>query len=154
MNRLYAELQWLPRAPLNFSAKLRELKDADDAIGLKLQALATHALDLNQLTKLSNAVVRAQTEGKTLSPLTPFTLAMLSNSTIDLVVPALVASAVRYGIALEIIKPFYDQVAQEALMTGALGFVVKVDVVSDLLLAVNTVMRNERFVRRRLCSIP
>lgn len=42
------------------------------------------------------------------------------------------------------------EVAQEALMTGALGFVVKLDAVSDLLLAVNTVMRNERFVRRRL----
>ena len=34
------------------------------------------------------------------------------------------------------------EVAQEAPMTGALGFVVKLDAVSDLLLAVNTVMRN------------
>ena len=46
------------------------------------------------------------------------------------------------------------EMAQEALMTGVLGFVVKLDAASDLLLAVNTVMRNERFVRRRLCSIP
>jgi hypothetical protein len=36
-------------------------------------------------------------------------------STIDLVVPALVASAARRGIVLEVIQPSYDQVAQEAL---------------------------------------
>jgi DNA-binding NarL/FixJ family response regulator len=46
------------------------------------------------------------------------------------------------------------QVAQEALMIGALGFVVKLDAVSDLLLAVNTVMRNQRFVPRRLSPMP
>ena len=45
----------------------------------------------------------------------PFRLAMLSNSTIDMIVPALVASAARRGIALEVIQPSYDQVAQEAL---------------------------------------
>jgi predicted enzyme involved in methoxymalonyl-ACP biosynthesis len=45
----------------------------------------------------------------------PFRLAVLSNSTIDLIVPALVASAARHGIALEVIQPSYDQVAQEAL---------------------------------------
>ena len=44
---------------------------------------------------------------------------MLSNSTIDLIVPALVASAARHGIALEVIQPSYDQVAQEALTPGS-----------------------------------
>jgi FkbH-like protein len=50
-----------------------------------------------------------------MEPLLPFRLAVLSNSTIDLIVPALVASAARHGIALEVIQPAYDQVAQEAL---------------------------------------
>src|SRR5215469_4762023 len=103
MNCLYSELQWLPRAPQDFSAKLRDLKNAGDATGLKLLELAAHALDLNQLTKLSKSVARAQAEGKKLAPLTPFRVAVLSNSTIDLVVPALAASAVRHGIVLEII---------------------------------------------------
>ncbi len=44
-----------------------------------------------------------------------FRLAILSNSTIDLILPALVASAARRGIALDVIQPSYDQVAQEAL---------------------------------------
>jgi FkbH-like protein len=67
------------------------------------------------LTRLANAIARTRAEGISLEPLVPFRLAVLSNSTIDLVVPALVASAARRGIALEVIQPSYDQVAQEAL---------------------------------------
>jgi FkbH-like protein len=84
-------------------------------LGRELQALAQHGLDLNQLTRVANAIARAKADGRSLDPLVPFRLAVLSNSTIDLVVPALVASGARRGIALEIIQPSYDQVAQEAL---------------------------------------
>jgi FkbH-like protein len=115
MNRLYAELQWLPRVPEEFSAKLKALEKSAQQIGRELQILASHSLDLNQLTKLAKTVGRADKEGKSLAPLVPFKLAVLSNATIDLIVPALAASAIRYGIALEIIQPAYDQVAQEAL---------------------------------------
>ena len=84
-------------------------------LGRELQSLALHALDLNQLTKLAKAIGKTRLDGKSLEPLTPFRLAVLCNSTIDLIVPALVASAARHGIALEVIQPSYDQVAQEAL---------------------------------------
>jgi FkbH-like protein len=114
MNPLYAELQWLPRVPQGFSDKLRAL-GTTAALGKELQALALSGLDLNQLTKLAKFIAKARAEGKSLSPLKPFRLAVLSNSTIDLVVPALVASAARHGIDLEIVQPSYDQVAQEAL---------------------------------------
>jgi FkbH-like protein len=115
MNPLYSELQWLPRAPREFSARLKDLADAVGPLGSELRALALHALDLNQLTKLAKFIGRARTEGKLLAPLVPFRLAILSNSTIDMIVPALVASAARHGIALEVIQPAFDQVAQEAL---------------------------------------
>ena len=115
MNPLYAELQWLPHAPAGFKEKLKALENSAGPLGRELQALALHALDLNQLTKLANAMSRARSDGKALDPLTPFRLAVLSNSTVDLLVPALNASAARHGIALEIIQPSYDQVAQEAL---------------------------------------
>jgi FkbH-like protein len=115
MNPLYAELQWLPRAPLNFSERLKALGNSTIPLGQELQALASFALDLNQLTKLAKFIAKARSEDRHLSPLTPFRLAVLSNSTIDLLVPALVASAARHGIALEVIQPSYDQVAQEAL---------------------------------------
>lgn len=124
MNSLYTELQWLPRAPKDFSERLKQLGDSRGSVGTELQALATHALDLNQLTKLSKAIHAARAgrepDGKSLNPLTPFRLAVLSNSTMDMIVPALVASAARHGIALEVIQPAYDQVAQEALNPDSL----------------------------------
>jgi FkbH-like protein len=115
MNALYAELQWLPRVPQEFAGRLKAVGETAGPLGREFQALASYGLDLNQLTKLAKAISKARSEGKSLEPLTPFRLAVLSNSTIDLVVPALVASAARHGIALEVIQPSYDQVAQEAL---------------------------------------
>jgi FkbH-like protein len=115
MNLLYTDLQWLPTAPADFSTSLKAVASSTSTVGSELQRLAAHGLDLNQLAKLASAYQKARTLGKSLQPLTPFRLALLSNSTIDLIVPALVASALRHGIALEVIKPHYDQVAQEAL---------------------------------------
>jgi FkbH-like protein len=115
MNSLYTELQWLLPAPKDFSDRLKALDNSPGPLGSELQALAQHGLNLNQLTKLAKAIARANNDGKSFDPLVPFRLAVLSNSTIDLLVPALVASAARRGIALEVIQPSYDQVAQEAL---------------------------------------
>jgi len=115
MSSLYAELQWLPRAPQDFSERVKALGSSSQAPGREMQALALHALDMNQLTRLARAMSKAVSRGESLHPLVPFRLAVLSNSTIDLVVPALVASAARHGVALEVIQPSYDQVAQEAL---------------------------------------
>ncbi|MDR3775302.1 MAG: HAD-IIIC family phosphatase [Terracidiphilus sp.] len=115
MNPLYAELQWLPRVPQDFSAGLKALGSSSGPVGREVQALALPALDLNQLTRLAKAIGKARSQGTPLDPLTPFRLAVLSNSTTDMIVPALVASAARHGVALEVIQPAYDQVAQEAL---------------------------------------
>jgi FkbH-like protein len=115
MNLLYAELQWLPPIPQEFSPRLKALINSPGPLGSELQALAAHALDLNQLTKLAKAIDKARASDRSLDPLTPFRLAVLSNSTIEMITPALVTSAARHGIAMEVIQPSYDQVAQEAL---------------------------------------
>lgn len=116
MNPLFAELQWLPHLPEGFAERVRALGNSASGLGCELQALASHALDLNQLTKLAKVIGKARASGNPLDSLVPFRLAVVSNSTIDLIVPALVASAPRHGIALEVIQPSYDQVAQEALI--------------------------------------
>jgi FkbH-like protein len=108
-------LQWLPRVSEEFPEKLKALRNVAGPLGRELQLLASHALDLNQLMKLGKAISRAHSEGKSMEPLAPFRLAVLSNSTIDLIVQPLIASAARHGIVLEVIQPLYDQVAQEAL---------------------------------------
>jgi FkbH-like protein len=129
VDSLYSELQWLLAAPKDFSDQLKTLDSSSGPLGNELRALAQHSLDLNQLTKLSKVISRAKGAGTSLDPLKPFRLAILSNSTIDLVVPALVASAVRRGIALEVIQPSYDQVAQEALTPDSIVNKAKPDAV-------------------------
>jgi hypothetical protein len=60
MNPLYAELQWLPRVPKDFSGKLKSLGDSPGPSGRAIQALASYALDLNQLTKLAKVIDKAR----------------------------------------------------------------------------------------------
>jgi len=115
MDPLYSELRWLPQVAEGFSERLKDLGNQPGPLGREFQSLASHSLDLNQLTKLARAMAKAQAGGKSLDPLVPFKLAVLSNSTFDLIVPALVASGARHGIALEVIQPSYDQAAQQAL---------------------------------------
>ena len=80
VNSLYSELQWLLPAPKDFSDRLKALNNSPGPLGSELQALAQHGLNLNQLTKLAKAMARAKTDGKSLDPLVPFRLAVLSNS--------------------------------------------------------------------------
>ena len=103
---LYTELQWLPRSPQDFSACVKAWSEADG--GAPLRALASHGLDLNQLTRLAKPITAAIGRGADLTPLLPFRLAVIGNATMDFILPALVASAARHGIALEIIQPAYD----------------------------------------------
>lgn len=115
MSELYSELRWLPPPPADFSLRLLALENTTDPLGNSLRTLATHALDLNQLNKLSKFLLRSRARGRSLAPLQAFKLAVLSNSTVDHIVPALIASGIRRGFDLEVIQPSYDQVAQEAL---------------------------------------
>lgn len=115
MDTLYTQLQWLPRAPEDFNERVRALDGASGPVAQDIRLLASYALDLNQLIRLAKAIDKARQRAGALDGLAPFRLALLSNSTTDLIVPALVATAARHGIALEVIKPPYDQIAQEAL---------------------------------------
>ncbi|MBV8666298.1 MAG: HAD family hydrolase [Burkholderiaceae bacterium] len=117
-NALYRDLAWLPPKPEDFGARCKALPSSVDAstdIGTVLRALANHALDGNDLERLAKALQRTRAQGHTLAPLTPFRLAILSNATANFLAPALAASALRHGIALEIIETDYGQVLQEAL---------------------------------------
>lgn len=115
-NALYTELAWLPRAPDDFTARVRALPEtAGTDLGREVQRLANHRLDENQLNKLAKAIQKAQAGQRSLAPLTPFKLGIISNATSHFLVPALVATAARHGIALDCIEADYDQVMQSAL---------------------------------------
>lgn len=103
-------LPWLRPAPENFSAQVKAATSA-----ATLLDLCHYALDINQCEKLSNALLKRDA----LSSLsTRFSLGILSNSTTDLLPAVLRVSAARYGIALSIERPDYDQVMQVALGSG------------------------------------
>jgi FkbH-like protein len=129
MNSLFVDLAWLPRAPEQFSDSVKRLSQSTTP-GLEIQALAQYHLGLNQLTRLAKAIEQWRSkDAAALKPLVPFRLAILSNSTMDMVGPTLVATAARHGIALELILPAYDQVAQEAMNPHSLVNSAKPDAV-------------------------
>ncbi len=110
---LYTELAWLPRTPDDFAASCKALAD-NPTPGAAIRALASHGLDGDQLSRLGRTVARAVKEGRSLAPLQPFRLGLIGNGTLDLLVPTLVASAARHGLALECIQGDYGQTTQEA----------------------------------------
>jgi FkbH-like protein len=112
---LFTNLEWLPKPPENFSALCQDVLGSAENTGRRIRALAGFGLDSGKLNRLAKIITGKQKGGQTLAPLTPFRLGILSNATIDFIVPALVASAARHGIALECIAAKYDQAVQEAL---------------------------------------
>jgi FkbH-like protein len=119
-NQLYSELNWLPPAPADFSLQCRQLLAIPAEIGQRAQRLANHRLNENQLQRLAKALQRAREAGLSLLPLTPFRIGIISNSTSHFVGPALLASALRHGIALECIEADYGQAMQTALSADSL----------------------------------
>jgi FkbH-like protein len=115
MSNLYESLAWLPRPPASFAALCRAILDSAEDVGVRLQWLASHALDEPQLSRLAKQVARVRGAGLTIAPLIPFKLGVISNTTTDFICPAVVATALRYGIALECIAGPFGQVAQQAL---------------------------------------
>jgi FkbH-like protein len=113
---LYSTLAWLPAPPLEFAAMCRALPTDGAELGTQLQALACFGLDENQLTRLSRSIEQASQNGRSLAPLVPFRLGIVSNATSHFLVPALVATAARHGIALKCIEAGFDQAMQEALL--------------------------------------
>lgn len=107
MSDPYENLFWLPAAPQDFAKQL-----ASATTGAQLRTLANYALDGNQLNRLAKKL--AALPGENISPLTPFSLGIISNATTKLITPALVGTALRSGIALSVVEAEYNQVAQEA----------------------------------------
>ncbi len=112
---LYSELEWLPRPPEDFARRCRALRETTGEVGREVRALASFGLDENKLSRLANAIEAVRDRPEALRPLTPFRLGIISNATSHFMVPALIATAARHGIALECVEANYGQLMQEAL---------------------------------------
>jgi hypothetical protein len=69
-------------------------------LGTRVQALANHALDENQLNRLAGAIKRVRDGGYSLAPLVPFSLGIVGNATTHPLIPVLISTAARHGIDL------------------------------------------------------
>ncbi len=115
---IHANLAWLPRAPAEFNERYKALTDSTSDLGTRILHLAGHALDGNQLARLGKAIDRARLNNRSLSPLTAFRLGLVSNSTVSLIVPALIATAARHRIALECVTLRFDEIVAAGPRAG------------------------------------
>lgn len=113
-DELFSELRWLPRPPDDFYAQCKSMLQSEGPHGGRIRALASFGLDDNKLNALAKVVEALRARPGALHPLAPFKLGVASNATTHYLVPALVATAARYGFVLECIEGDFDQVVQEA----------------------------------------
>jgi len=107
-------LAWLPK-PDEFRAACAALSCAERDWGRDLRRLANHALTEAQLKRLAGLIGDLRAQGRPLAPLAPFKLGLIGNGTLDLIAPALTASAARHGVDLTCVTSDYGQAAQQAL---------------------------------------
>lgn len=127
--QLYRDLAWLEKAPQDFARQCKTALESDEGLGKTLRALANHRLDGNDLTRLAKIVTRARKDGLSLAPLASFRLAIVSNSTANILTAPLIATALRHGIDLEVIETDFGQVLQEVLSPASAVYNGKPDAI-------------------------
>lgn len=109
------DLPWLPRLAADFKARLADVSAEGSADwGPALAALAQQQLGLTQAIALSRKLKQLSAQRKS-AALGKFKLGLSSNGTVDFIVPFLEATALRYGLALEVVSGSFGQQVQEAL---------------------------------------
>jgi FkbH-like protein len=126
---LYSGLEWLQKPPESFRADCKALPTSGNDFGANARRLASYRLDGNQLNRLGGVLRTALSAGHDLRPLTTLRLGILGTGTLDLIVPALVASAARHGVALDCVLGGYDQALQEAISPASALYAKKLDAV-------------------------
>ena len=115
MNRVSENLAWLPKASVNWGKQLSL------ALSFKeLKELSNFLLDDIQLRRLHGKYKQLGDAKLDTAPLTPLNIGVISNSTYKLILPALVATGLRYGFAINIIEAEYGQIAQEAFSDNSI----------------------------------
>jgi FkbH-like protein len=110
-----ANCAWLPEPPATFRDECAAALLSPGEVAGELYRLSRYRLNPSQLKRLAATLATAQKNGFSIAPLSRFRLGLVSNATTALITPALIASALRYGICLEVVEAGFGQVMQEAL---------------------------------------
>jgi len=111
-------LEWLLPPPVDFRQQIKELRAAIEAgefarVEARLQALANHGLGLTQLEQLAKTTQR-YAAAATKTDLRRVKLGLLGAGTLDVIAPALIATALRHNLLLEVVLADYGTTLQAA----------------------------------------
>lgn len=112
MSDMSSILPWLLPPPVDFRQQIKVLAKEDAIDSSALRRLAATAMSIDQLGQMSKAITAI---GPRLTGLTPMTLALVGSHTLDYVTQALVATGLRHGLLLSLVKADYGLVAQSVL---------------------------------------
>ena len=110
-----ASLSWLPPPPPGFRDECKGLTVRRD-LGASVRRLASLQLNGHQLSTLSKAIRRLRGEGARFDDsLRPFRLAIVGDGSQELIADALLATAPRHGVLLEVVETPFDSVETQLL---------------------------------------
>jgi FkbH-like protein len=104
------DLPWLAEPPDDFRRQVRSLSESSPNSRQHARRLAEYRLNGNLLYTLGKTIARLAAADPDV-----IRLGVLSNGTVDLLLPTLTASALRHGVWMRTIGTVFDQVAPEAL---------------------------------------
>ena len=113
MQRL--NLPWLCPPPANFRQKLKAIRGTQKEVNAQMRLLLSCALDNNQLYLVAKYLDKFSVQDE--QPSIKFSV--LSNSNSTFLMPAICATALRYGLRIHPVPCEYDQVMQQALNPGS-----------------------------------
>ncbi len=116
---MLSDLAWLPLPPANFRESVKALRAEaaapTDGFYERAVALATAALDENQLGQLARLVRETSAGGAPPAAFSRVRLGLIGDGTLSLLAPVIAGSGVRHGLLLEVLEGAYGSAVQQAM---------------------------------------
>ncbi len=109
------DLPWLATGVIDARAEILALQPGQPKLGETLQRIAANRLKPSEAVLFAKRMRHLRSDGANFAPLSSLSMAILANSTFDLVIDELPAAAARHGVAAVLSAAPFDQVMQSAL---------------------------------------
>ena len=113
-------MSWLQAAPGDFREQARALQKAlrderGDGLGLRLHALAGHALDENQLASLARLAAEVFRSSIPLQPFSALKLGVFGDGTLSLLAPSIAGTGLRHRLMIDTFVGAFNRALVDAL---------------------------------------
>ncbi len=120
---MLSDLAWLPAAAPDFRGRVRALRAEASAptegFFERALALATAALDENQLGQLASLGRELLAGGKAPPAYAQARLGLIGDGTLSLLAPVIAGTAIRYGLLVDVVEGDYGSGIQQAMNTSS-----------------------------------